>query len=141
MAEADSLPEGYEYCNCHSETCNHTDGIRYTGAKTKKMGDKEYILCAAVWFNDDKTYEHQPRNIKTGIVVCGRRHHNCFLTAFSLNGEERIQTDVREGKRKVIQGFITDADRFVDRKEGAQIAFDAGQILSETKALASEDLY
>jgi hypothetical protein len=39
------------------------------------------------------------------------------------------------------QGFLTNTDRFVDRKEAGQIAFDAGQIKEETKRLFSEDLY
>jgi hypothetical protein len=28
MSALDSLPEGYEYCDCHPETCCHFDGIR-----------------------------------------------------------------------------------------------------------------
>ena len=44
-----------------------------------------YIICAAIWFKDGNKYSHQPRNVDSGLVVCGRRHHNCFLTAFELN--------------------------------------------------------
>jgi hypothetical protein len=40
-----------------------------------------------------------------------------------------------------IQGFLTNTDRFVDRKEAAQIALDSGQIKEEVKKLFSEDLY
>ena len=40
----------------------------------------EYILCAANHFDDGKVYVHVPTNIKTGFVVCGQRHHNCFYT-------------------------------------------------------------
>jgi hypothetical protein len=39
------------------------------------------------------------------------------------------------------QGFLTNTDRFVSRKEAAKIAFDYGQIKDETKRLYSEDLY
>jgi hypothetical protein len=46
-----------------------------------------------------------------------------------------------EGNTK--QGFITSKNRFVDRKEGAEIALKSGQV-SELKygpSLYSEDLY
>jgi len=39
------------------------------------------------------------------------------------------------------RGFLTSDDRFVDRKEGGQIAFDAGQTAKLTECLFSEDLY
>ena len=55
-----------------------------------------YIICAACWIKDDKKYEHQPKNVDIGIVVCGRRHHNCFLTAYSLNNNERIKNCSRK---------------------------------------------
>lgn len=40
-----------------------------------------------------------------------------------------------------VQGFLTNKNRFVDREEGAIIAFDAGQIEKEKETLYSEDLY
>ena len=96
-----------------------------------------YIICAAIWFRDGNKYRHQPRNVDSGLVVCGRRHHNCFLTAFELNGGKKI-----EGlNESAVQGFLTSDDRFVDRKEGGQIAFDAGQTAKLTECLFSEDLY
>lgn len=82
---------------------------------------QEYILCAAVHFNDGDKYEHQPKNIEEGIVVTGRRHHNCFATAFGLGYE-------RPEHHKVTQGFITSEDRFVDRDEAAEIASECGQV-------------
>ena len=99
-----------------------------------------YIICAAIWFKDDNKYSHQPRNIDSGLVVCGRRHHNCFLTAFELNGGKRIE-GLSEANAKAVQGFLTSNDIFVDRKEAGQIAFDAGQISKLTNCLFSEDLY
>lgn len=100
---------------------------------------KEYILCAAIWFNDDKEYIHQPKNIKTGFVITGRRHHNCVSTLQIMN--KKVLDFVINGKRKYIQGFITNLDRFVDRKEASIIAFNAGQINKINKQLFSEDLY
>ena len=99
-----------------------------------------YIICAAIWFKDGNKYSHQPRNVDSGLVVCGRRHHNCFLTAFELNGGKKIE-GLNELNAKAVQGFLTSDDRFVDRKEGGQIAFDAGQIPKLTNCLFSEDLY
>jgi hypothetical protein len=108
--------------------------------KIKANDDKvsiPYIICAAIWFQDNKEHEHQPRNIDTGFVVCGRRHHNVFL----------IVADIKDipfrdyGYSKNIQGFMTSDDRFVDRKEGGQIAFDAGQTKKLKTTLFSEDLY
>ena len=45
------------------------------------------------------------------------------------------------GYSENIQGFLTSDDRFVNRKEAGQIAFDAGQITKLTECLFSEDLY
>jgi hypothetical protein len=101
---------------------------------------KPYIICAAVWFKDGKKHNHQPKNIETGIVVCGRRHHNCLITAFELNDGKRIDVN-KDKERNTIQGFLTSDDRFVDRAEGGQIAFEAGQIEKNTDCLFSEDLY
>ena len=44
-----------------------------------------------------------------------------------------------------IQGFLTNQNRFVDREEGLEIAYDAGQLKNLDKQregkLFSEDLY
>lgn len=93
---------------------------------------KEYIICSAAYWNDGKKREHQPKNIDMGIVVCGRRHHNCITTI----SEFKTSNSVR-----VIQGFLTNTDRFVDRSEAAVIAFKSGQVDKLKKKLFSEDLY
>ena len=94
----------------------------------------ETILCAAIWFEDGERNHHQPKNITTGFVVCGRRHHNCIITLDVLGGELKEYIEH-------IQGFITNTDRFVDRKEAGYIAFNAGQIKKPNDYLFSEDLY
>ena len=98
---------------------------------------KIYILCAAIWFNDGKTYVHQPVNIKTGFVVCGQRHHNCFIIFSILKNEDYKRTDYGD----LVQGFLTSDNKFVNRKEGGRIAFKANQIVKKTDCLFSEDLY
>lgn len=112
---------------------------------------KEYILCASIHFDDGKVYEHQPKNITTGFVVSGRRHHNCYTTLASVGKaiglEERVlRAFERLDNKRDGQGFITNLDRHVDRKEGYQIALAAGQLIhnmhdQSNPILISEDLY
>ena len=102
----------------------------------------EYILCAAIWFKDGLKHEHQPVNINSGFVVCGRRHHNCYMTLAIIRRTDFEKVDYGENK----QGFVTSSDRFVDRKEGLTIARKANQIIHDmhdesNKILVSEDLY
>jgi hypothetical protein len=96
---------------------------------------KTYITCSAIWFNDKKEHNHQPFNIKTGYVVCGHRHHNCFSTSFILNKYEKVKG------LEEIQGFMTSENNFVDRYEAAKIAFEAGQTDTLKNKLYSEDIY
>lgn len=98
---------------------------------------KEYILCAAIWFDDGKPHVHQPVNIQSGFVVCGRRHHNCFATLTVIQEDKAERLELR---KKSVQGFITSTDRFVDRKEAGSIAFNSAQA-AFTDCLFSEDLY
>lgn len=95
---------------------------------------KEYILCSAIWYQDGELYIDQPINIESGFVICGRRHHNIINTL----GQKFF---FRSATQKHIQGFITSLNRFVDRKEGADIAYNSGQTMSKKKELFSEDLY
>ena len=94
-----------------------------------------YIICSAIWFDDGKEYPHQPKNITTGYVVTGRRHHNCFMTHTILKGEKS------EKGIEPIQGFISSNDLFLDRKQASEFAFNACQIDSDDGKLFSEDLY
>jgi len=94
----------------------------------------EYIICAAIHVDDGLKHQHQPKNIKTGIVLCGRRHHNIIYNFNALVFGKLKSKDEN-------QGFLTSKDRFVDRKEAGEIAFAAKQIPEPTKCLFSEDLY
>ena len=103
----------------------------------------ERILCAAIYYNDNIVYAHQPDNIDKGFVVCGYRHQNCCMTMFIQNKGNNSYLNIEKER-----GFITNKNRFVDRYEGFKIAKQANQILessscysaSEAK-LFSEDLY
>ena len=120
---------------------------------TRKEKMNERILCAAIHFNDGKVYEHQPVNVELGFVVTGRRHHNCYATLTAIGKaidlEERVLRAFErlDGKRDC-QGFITNLNRYVDRKEGWRIAIAANQVVhgaglsnDENPILISENLY
>ena len=108
---------------------------------TKK---KEYILCAAIWYKDiplRKVIEGVlPKNCDRGLVVLGHRHGQCMWTMSSLTGLRSV-TNAEDGVGEYEQGFLTNTNRFVDREEGGQIAFDAGQTKDLRTRLYSEDLY
>lgn len=111
---------------------------------------REYILCAAIHFDDDKEHKHQPDNITFGFVVTGRRHNNCYATlsaiAKSIGLEERIRLLIDNADRDR-QGFITNLNRYVSRSEAFIIAKREQQIIhkmfdkDDTGILTSEDLY
>ncbi len=116
------------------KTCEITSAM---GPKVVPIGElinfKIYILCAAIYYKDDKEYKHQPKNIKTGFVLCGRRHHNCIASAAVFGTRTAIVSHT--------MGFITSDDRFLNREESAKVAFEAKQIEKEADSLQSEDLY
>lgn len=100
-----------------------------------RFGGQEYLLCAAIHYEDGKKYEHQPKNIESGIVVCGRRHHNCYTTLARLLGD---RYDIKLTHN---QGFVTNRDRYLERKDAAQVAYKCGQIKTEQKTIFSEDVW
>lgn len=119
--------------------------------------NKEFILCAAVWYNDGQKHDHQPKNIEVGFVVTGRRHSNCYATVKAIAGmDEAIKLKVMNVEARMSpedfknsQGFITSLDRYVNRKEAWKIAKEMGQIQfgleayenREDSILYSENLY
>jgi len=109
------------------------------------MKDKEYILCASIWYKELPLVRPElleprgfrPYNVDRGIVISGWRHVNCLYQMASITGLRDIPEQVGDST----QGFLTNKNRFVGREEGAQIAFDAGQIKQHVISLYSEDLY
>jgi len=121
-------------------------------AKTNGEGWlNEYIICSAILINDGIKHEHQPKNIESGFVVSGRRHHNCYSTLAAIAESAGLDTQIKnliEKTGRDEQGFITNTHRFVDRKEGYliaqkanQIVFGAGLTDKENQILISENLY
>jgi hypothetical protein len=86
---------------------------------------EEYIICSAVHYDDGIVYQEQPMNIKTGIVVAGRRHNNCFysLKQMSLYDESKVT------RENTISGFLTNFDNFLNREEAFKLAEKNNQLL------------
>lgn len=95
------------------------------------------ILCAAIHINDDQKHISQPKNIESGFVICGWRHFNCMHLCKAIGFDFKKF----DSQGKVIQGFLTSDNLFVDRTEGAEIAINAGQVKEDVDVLYSEDLY
>ena len=104
--------------------------------------DKEYILCAAIWYKEipikkDIPHNVRPINCDRGLVFCGYRHAQCMYTMVSVTGLRSVETEVGE----YVQGFLTSKNRFVDREEGAEIHIANGHTIDFENRLFSEDLY
>ena len=104
----------------------------------------EYILCAAIWCKEIPLKKDIPQvlpiNCDKGIVVTGHRHGQCIWTIGCLTGLRAV-TFAEDGIGENEQGFLTSKNRFVNRKEGGQIAFAAKQTQELKTTLYSEDLY
>lgn len=112
----------------------------------------ERIICAAIYVDTGKG--EPPRRSytypKTGLVFAGWRHADCFtaLDAWAENLRPQELVDLEAIMPHQVhgrnQGFVTSKGRYVDRKEGWQIALAAGQVearAGEGPILVSEDLY
>lgn len=108
------------------------------------MLKNEYILCAAIWYKEIpliKIIEGVlPKNCDRGIVVLGHRHGQCMWTMGSLTGLRSV-TNGENSVGEYEQGFLTNTNMFVNRKDAAVIAFHASQINEMKETLYSEDLY
>lgn len=102
----------------------------------------EKIICSAIWVKNydcsNKKFQEQinPLNITHGIVIYGPRHLQCVRII-----HEVLKIDITRDNSQ--QGFLTTKFRFVDRKEAAKIAIEAGQVDEQIAmtGLFSEDLY
>ncbi len=96
--------------------------------------EDEYIIAAAVYYDNNLPHVHQPNNIETGFVVTGFRHCVCYATlaiaAAVMGYDEQRLIDLK--KHKKVEGFLTSHNRFVDRFEGFIIARNNGQIIKNT---------
>ena len=106
--------------------------------------EKEFILCAANYYNDGNTETHTVNNIKEGFVILGRRHHNCISIFAKMYGFP-YSIETLKIMQSEVQGFITSTNRFVNRLEALEIAKRNDQIITgegnSSLGLFSEDLY
>lgn len=82
------------------------------------------IICSAILMPD-------------GYVIRGHRHNDCLRTA---SGILRYK---EKGEERILQGFVTSNNVFVNRASAMIIAKNAGQVDEKHKGkeLFSEDLY
>jgi len=136
------------------------------------MNDSQItIVHAALHYDDGKDYENQPKNIKTGIVICDFRHKICLNTLKKLFKVKIINEPLLSnclvnctlklvikhpsflrflekilkirimGRFNLKCGFITSDGRFIDRKKAAKVAWDAGLIKIKVEDLHSEYIF
>ena len=109
----------------------------------------ERILCAAIWYLDIPLKKEipetllRPKNIDKGAVFCGFRHPHCMYTMIAVTGLRSVEiSDKGDAVGREVQGFLTSENRFVDRKEAAQIhVANGGKLHYSNTELYSEDLY
>lgn len=150
-----------------SHVIKGTDGIWYSHsygvkiiAASPKLGDlptvEEYnksevmaerVLCAAIWYLDLPTQTFKAINQDKGLIICGHRHSHCIDIVKNLAQLRTVKISP-DGVGETIQGFLTNTNRFVDRKEALEIAIKQHQLYNKSGAeieimtqLYSEDLY
>jgi hypothetical protein len=114
-----------------------------------KNNQPERIICSAIWYKElplkrPEVLQNRgiaPYNVDRGVVFCGWRHPNCMYQMVAITGLRSVESEVGE----YVQGFLTNKNRFVDRKDGAEIALKENQIINMDRfnpnMLFSEDLY
>lgn len=86
------------------------------------------IVCSAIKFD----YNGYP------LIVCGKRHGDCFKNVSDFMSVDKWN---QIGKKSVIQGFMTDDNKFLNRQQAAVHAEQCGQIKQVQETLWSEDLW
>ena len=109
--------------------------------KGTEAGKREFIICSAIHYKDGIVRKEQPLNIESGLVVCGRRHNNCWFILNQIHGE-----DFSPEKGSLDMGFLTSNNEYKTRKEAMIIAVREKQIYhnvpyEEGDILTSEDLW
>lgn len=137
LHDISAIPQVRGWITSHNRfVTDITDIYRITDRFIRVDTCGEYLFCAATWFSDQKTYACQPQNITHGVVFCGWRHA-CIFQQIGGLVSERIALGIHEQE----SGFLTNMNRFVDRKEAARIAYTTNHICSSKRILYSEDLY
>jgi len=80
-----------------------------------------------------ETIKHAAVVSESGWVFIGKCHADCFHKMHHLT--------VKSSQKAANQGFVTSTGRYVDRHEGAKLAYAAGQVDKLASHLFSEDLW
>lgn len=104
-------------------------------------GEREYIMCAAVYINDGIDYIFKPYNIDKGYVVSGWRHA-CIWETLKIT-TNKVQHQFGKHGEEWADGFLTNKNRFLTRKEGLELVKENGQLTKSLigGCLTSEDLW
>jgi len=100
-----------------------------------KRNKPEDIICAAIWYKEVDRPVHRPINTPKGAVLCGFRHGHIIGQVVSLTGKRHHELG------ESIQGFLTNKNRFLDRKKALKLFIERGGIPEFGDELYSEDLY
>ena len=99
-------------------------------------GKIEYVMCAAMYYDDGKDHLFQPYNIDKGFIIGGWRHPCCGTAYMAVNKDVKRWDDC-------IQGFLTTKNRFLNRQEAYELVIETGQLTKPLIGgeLTSEDLW
>ena len=104
----------------------HPSHDTYGDGTEPRPDSQEICICAAIRFKD-------------GTIIRGHRHDSCYKTAM-------VMPALRDYLHQAEQGFVTSANRFVDRGTAWCLQRDAGRVSADPggyrgEILFSEDLY
>lgn len=99
-------------------------------------GKREYVMCAANYYDDGEDHFYQPFNIDKGFIIAGWRHSCCGMSYMGANPTVK-RWDNSE------QGFLTNKNRFLTREQALELVKTNGQLEGDIIGgeLTSEDLW
>jgi hypothetical protein len=77
-----------------------------------KLNKNERIICPAIWIDDGKKYDNQPKNIRTGYVVFGIHIVDIFFRMSSKGIGKPINIQTLK-LNEIHEGYYTNFNRFV----------------------------
>ena len=102
--------------------------------------ETEIIICAAIWYKDFPFHIHNTVNTGSGLVVSGYRHGQ-VIGIVNILAQLRTVEIAPDAVGEYVQGFLTNKNRFLDRKEAHKLFVKNGGKPDWKDELYSEDLY
>lgn len=96
--------------------------------------NKNIIINIYIYIYYKKIFEY---NVVIDFLCKKNTEHHKHYAMVAVTGLRSVPAEVGE----YVQGFLTNKNRFVDRKEAAQIALKCNQISEPKRILFSEDVY